>query len=804
MKIAEVIVDVPTMQTNIPYSYLVPDYLENQIKNGMRVVIPFGNGNRKIEGFVIELKDADNDEHINLKSIESLMDLDFVVNNELLDLSDWLAKKTYSFRINCLLTMLPSVMKAKYEKYIHFTGNIAEIDNNLKQKFENNKFILFDDNHFSNAEIAQLLKLKESNSVEIIYQVNNQAKVKNELLIIDQINSYDEIINSLRKNATNQIKLVNFLRDHQKEIFSQSELTQKYGINLATINLFEKNQWIEKKSVEKYRDPYEKEIEKDLPKKLNTEQGIAVNKINQAIEVADNRIFLLEGVTGSGKTEVYLQTISKAIDLNKNALMLVPEISLTPQMVKSVKNRFGKNVAVFHSGLSKGEKFDEWRRINRGEVKVVVGARSAIFSPLKNIGIIIIDEEHDGSYKQNESPRYDTKEVAKKRAAFYKAPLVLGSATPSLESRARAEKGIYELLLMPNRINHNSLPKVNIIDMKEELQNNGDTNFSTNLIQEIKNRIDKNEQIVLMLNKRGFSSFIMCRDCGFVLKCPNCDISLTMHLDTHTMKCHYCGHEEMIPNNCRNCNSSKIRYYGTGTEKVEQELKEIIPNASVIRMDVDTTRKKGSHEKLLNQFGHQDANILLGTQMIAKGLDFPNVTLVGVLNADTGLDLPDFRASERTYQLLTQVSGRAGRAEKEGNVIIQTFNPDHYAIQLAKEQNYEKFFFQEMKRRHFADYAPYFFSVRISISSEKEAFAAKYAFKYHDFLNKNLSAETIILGPTPRPIARMKNRYYYQIIIKYKKDHSIDQALNKILNESQKEIRKGLRIAIDPDPLNFM
>ncbi|MCF6515100.1 primosomal protein N' [Lactobacillus sp. S2-2] len=802
MKIAEVIVDVPTMQTNIPYSYIVPSFLEQQIKIGMRVVIPFGKGNRKIEGFVIELKQSENDE--TLKSIDSLMDLDVVVNDELLNLSDWLAKKTYSFRINCLLTMLPSVMKAKYEKFVHFIGDMKTLSDNLKQKFEKNEFILFDNEHFSNEEMTQLLKLKEKNLVEMIYQVNNQAKVKKELLIVDKIKSYDDLLGKVRKNATNQIKLINVLRDNQDKKFIQSKLTQNYGINLSTINLFEKNNWIEKQTIEKYRDPYEKEIQKDLPKKLNKEQDNAVKQINQSIEDENNNVFLLEGVTGSGKTEVYLQVISKAIGLEKTALMLVPEISLTPQMVRSVKNRFGKNVAVLHSGLSKGEKFDEWRRINRGEVSVVVGARSAIFSPLKNIGVIIIDEEHDGSYKQNESPRYDTKEVAKKRAEFYKAPLILGSATPSLESRARAEKGIYKLLLMPNRINNQTLPEVSIIDMKEELQNKGETNFSDFLINEIKQRIIKNEQVVLMLNKRGFSSFIMCRDCGYVLKCPNCDISLTMHLDTHTMKCHYCGHEEAIPNTCHNCGSSRIRYYGTGTEKVEQELKEIIQDASIIRMDVDTTRKKGSHEKLLNKFGNQEANILLGTQMIAKGLDFPNVTLVGVLNADTGLDLPDFRSSERTYQLLTQVSGRAGRAEKEGKVIIQTFNPDNYAIQLAKEQNYEKFFFEEMKRRHFSDYAPYFFSVRLSISSEQEDKAAKYAFKYHDYLSNHLSSDTIILGPTPRPIARMKNRYYYQIIIKYKKDKLIDEALNNILNESQKETRKGLRISIDPEPLNFM
>jgi primosomal protein N' (replication factor Y) len=484
--------------------------------------------------------------------------------------------------------------------------------------------------------------------------------------------------------------------------------------------------------------------------------------------------------------------------------MLVPEISLTPQMVTRVKSRFGDLVAVLHSGLSNGERYDEWRRIERGEAKVVVGARSAVFAPLENIGLIIMDEEHESSYKQDETPRYHARNVAKWRSDYYGATVVLGSATPSLESRARAQKGVYQHLLLPERINQQPLPAVQVVDMRQELRKHAESNFSTELLDEIQIRMSRGEQSILMLNRRGYSSFIMCRDCGFVLQCPNCDISLTLHMDTHTMKCHYCGHEEPIPKICPNCQSHKIRYYGTGTQKVQEELQAIIPDAKILRMDVDTTRRKGMHEKLLNSFGNQEADILIGTQMIAKGLDFPNVTLVGVLNADTALGLPDFRSSERTFQLLTQVSGRAGRADKTGSVIVQTFNPDHYAIKLAQHHDYEHFFQMEMNIRHRGKYPPYFYTLQISVSHEEEAQAAKAIMNIAQFLKPNLDKNSIVLGPTPKSIARMNRKYYYQLVIKYKQDTRLHQLLTQMMDQIQKQSRHGVQISIDPEPQNFI
>ncbi|XIF20291.1 MAG: primosomal protein N [Acetilactobacillus jinshanensis] len=473
-------------------------------------------------------------------------------------------------------------------------------------------------------------------------------------------------------------------------------------------------------------------------------------------------------------------------------------------MVNWVKGRFGDLVAILHSGLSAGEKYDEWQRIQNGHAKVVVGARSAIFAPLKNLGVIIMDEEHDTSYKQENTPRYQTRSVAKWRGRYHHCPVVLGSATPSLESRARATKHVYHLLRLPHRINHQSLPTVHIIDMRKEIIKRHETNYSLALLNAIKLRLKRHEQVVLMLNRRGYSNFVMCQNCGYVPQCPNCDISLTFHWYTHSLRCHYCGHEEPVPRVCPKCGSHKIRHFGSGTEQAELELERLIPGVKVVRMDVDTTSRKGAHARLLHEFGSGHANVLLGTQMIAKGLDFPNVTLVGVLNADTSLMLPDFRSAERTFQLLTQVSGRAGRAKKKGEVFIQTFNPDNYAIRLAQQQNYEKFYLIEMTRRHELNYPPYYFTVRLTASSKNRRLAMASMFSIKRYLVSHLSPTTIILGPAPSAITRIKQRYYFQMVIKYKYEPNLQKSLDYVLNHFQMGVRRGLYISIDPDPVNFM
>lgn len=805
-ELAQVVVDVPTMQTNQPYTYEVPPQLAHQLQVGMRVAVPFGNGHRQVQGFVVGFTDHA-DYQGELKPIGAVMDVQPVVNTELLKLSSWLADTTYSFWISCLYTMLPNMLKSKAERVVRLVDEVDE--QTLFDLFGGKDECELSQFQDDPAKMSQLLKLKREKRVVIDYRLTNRARAKTvtgitPLLTFEQL---EDARTSLHPNAHAQSRLLSYLQSIVGKKVKQTTAEHVTQLKAGTFNQGAKKGWLKKVPIEVYRNPYEQPVDDDhleAPLQLNRDQQAAVGRINQAVEDQHDQTFLLQGVTGSGKTEVYLQTIAKALAAGRTALMLVPEISLTPQIVNRVRRRFGSQVAVLHSGLSNGEQYDEWRRIERGQARVVVGARSAVFAPLQNLGIIIMDEEHETSYKQDDAPRYHAREVAKWRSHYHQAPLILGSATPSLESRARALKGVYQLLKLPHRVNQQPLPPIRVVDMRPEIKRRGESNFSLPLLQALDLRLQRHEQSILMLNRRGFSSFMMCRDCGAVLKCPNCDISLTLHMDTRTMKCHYCGHEEPIPQVCPNCHSRHIRYYGTGTEKVEQELNRLLPQARIIRMDVDTTRRKGMHEKLLRQFGQQQADILLGTQMIAKGLDFPNVTLVGVLNADTGLGLPDFRASEHTFDLLSQVSGRAGRANKQGQVIIQTFNPDHYAIRDAQAHDYERFFRQEMNLRHQAGYPPYYYTVRLMASHPEEAAAARAMAHIRQELAAKLAPATIVLGPTPRAIARMKRRYYYQIVIKYKKDPHLHPALQQILQETQAKGFKDVQVSIDPDPQYFM
>ncbi|HBK5792252.1 TPA: primosomal protein N' [Enterococcus faecium] len=798
---AEVIVDVPTMQTDQPFTYLVPSEMETALQVGMRVEVPFGNGNRHVQGFVMAIQKSEESANPSLKAVIRLLDLAPVVNEELLSLADYMKKITYAFKITCLQTMLPSVMKAEYDKLIYPLADTPEV----QVLFDQREVISWKEAE-EEGSLSQLIRWRQEQLVDIKYEVHTRNKVKTIRLVRSLLTEkqIEEEWAKLRQNAKKQKELLLCLSELSQE--EPIAYFKNKGISTAVLNQGKEKGWLEFIESERYRDPYKDRVfDQTTALELNAEQKNAVEQIITAGQQQKDQVFLLEGITGSGKTEVYLQAIADVLSENKTAIMLVPEIALTPQMVERFKGRFGESVAVLHSGLSQGEKYDEWRKIEREEAQVVVGARSAIFAPLKNIGLIIIDEEHESSYKQDETPRYHARDLAIWRSKYHHSPIVLGSATPSLESRARAQKGVYQLLQLNHRAKAAAqLPAIEIVDMREEFQNHRTSTFSANLQEKIQNRLDKKEQTVLLLNRRGYSSFVMCRDCGFVLPCPNCDISLTLHMDTRSMRCHYCGHEEPIPNRCPNCGGNKIRYYGTGTQKVEEELRELYPQARILRMDVDTTRRKGAHEQILQKFGAKEADILLGTQMIAKGLDFPEVTLVGVLNADTSLNLPDFRSSEHTFQLLTQVSGRAGRAEKAGEVVIQTFNPQHYAIELAKKQNYEQFYQQEMHVRHRGGYPPYYFTVKITASHPEEQVAAKKIFQIANQLKEVLSPQSLLLGPTPSMILRVKNRYYYQLIIKYKHEPNLPHVLDEILNGSQKEQRQGLFVAIDNEPLNFI
>ncbi|USK61158.1 primosomal protein N' [Peribacillus asahii] len=803
MNIATVIVDVPAKQTDREFDYRIPEKWTNIIQPGMRVIVPFGP--RMVQGFVVGLKDQS--EWNKLRNMKEPMDLEPVLNKELLQLADWMTREAMCFKITALQAMLPAAMKAKYEKVL----NIIE-----EKKGELSPIVLAAMGHRSSITWKEVVegehgalfqKEVQQGHLELVYYVKNKLNKKT-IKVIRPLHTGEklaEIALTFTGNAKKQREVLQYFCAHPEPI-SLKELLEVTHASNGTIKALVKKQLLAEENQEIYRNPYENRIfERSEPLSLTTEQALALHPIQESIRNKEHEVFLLYGVTGSGKTEVYLQAIASVIEKGEEAIMLVPEISLTPQTVKRFKERFGEQVAVMHSGLSIGEKYDEWRKIHRKEVKVVVGARSAIFAPFEHLGLIIIDEEHEASYKQEETPRYHARDVAIERAKSHRCPVILGSATPTLESFARAQKGVYKLLTMSRRMNESALPAVKIIDMREELRNGNRSMFSEMLLTKLTDRLEKREQTVLMLNKRGHSSFVMCRSCGYVIHCPNCDISLTYHRFNDIMKCHYCGHEEGMPNVCPECESEHIRFFGTGTQKVEEELVKILPEARVIRMDVDTTSKKGSHERLLNAFGEGKADILLGTQMIAKGLDFPNITLVGVLSADTMLHLPDFRSSEKTFQLLTQVSGRAGRHDLPGEVVIQTYTPEHYSIELAALQHYDSFYEREMLIRRQSHYPPYFYLVLITVSHEDVMKTVATTEKIAHYLRMHLSPHSIILGPVASPLSRINNRYRYQCLIKYKREPQLHHHLHTILEHYQQEsIQHHLTISIDLNPQIMM
>ncbi|MEP9406214.1 primosomal protein N' [Peribacillus frigoritolerans] len=803
MDIASVIVDVPAKQTDREFDYRIPEKWNQVIKPGMRVIVPFGP--RMVQGFVTGLK-AKSD-FAKLRFIKEPMDLEPILNDELLQLGDWLTKEAMCFKISALQAMLPAAMKAKYEKVIKVVEDKKDqLPPSIQNLFGKNDSLSWKD--VIEGENASLVQKEMQNGIlELEYNVKNRLNKKTVRVIKSLLSPMElkEMASAISSHAKKQQELLQYFIEHQEPI-PLKELLELMNTSSGTVKSLVSKGALAEMDQEIYRDPYENRVfEKSIPFTLTAEQTAALKPIQEKIHHDEHDVFLLYGVTGSGKTEVYLQAIASVIEKGKEAIMLVPEISLTPQTVKRFKERFGEQVAVMHSGLSVGEKYDEWRKIHRKEVKVVVGARSAVFAPFENLGLVIIDEEHESSYKQEETPRYHARDVAIERAKSYGCPVILGSATPTLESFARAKKNVYKLLTLSQRMNKNALPAVDIVDMREELRTGNRSMFSELLFTKLKDRLEKGEQTVLMLNKRGHSSFVMCRSCGLVINCPNCDISLTYHRFNDIMKCHYCGFEEGMPSVCPECDSEHIRFFGTGTQKVEEELAKILPEARVIRMDVDTTSKKGSHERLLNAFGEGKADILLGTQMIAKGLDFPNITLVGVLSADTMLHLPDFRSSEKTFQLLTQVSGRAGRHQLPGEVVIQTYTPEHYSIELSALQDYDAFYEREMYLRRQSHYPPYYYVVLITVSHEDLMKTVSVTEKITNYLGSRLNRDSVVLGPVASPISRINNRYRYQCLIKYKREPDLNQHLRTLLEHYQKETAQNhLQISIDLNPQIMM
>ncbi|WP_414053931.1 primosomal protein N' [Macrococcus equi] len=791
--IAKVIVDVNSKRVDRLFDYLIPNHLNGQVVPGMRVVVPFGP--RKVQGYVIEISDSA--EYDKLKAIISVQDYVPELTQELIELSEWMSFTHVSKRIAVLDAMLPAALKGKYKKILKIADDTA-LPEELIQYFNDNKLYL------EKAQQLELMSLlapyMQSGAITEDIEVTQKNKVK-KLLGVKLIEGID--YESISKNDKQLAACEEVLSNRDGLTFVELE---SRGISKGVCNTLIKNGVFEKIELEQQRDPFaHKVFFEDEKKQLLPEQEAAFNAIHQAYLDKQAETFLLHGVTGSGKTEVYLQLISEVLDNNQQAIVLVPEIALTPQMVDRFKSRFGDEVAVLHSGLSTGERYDEWRKIKHQTASVSVGARSSIFAPFKDVGIIIIDEEHETTYKQEDYPRYHAREIAQWRAKYHNCPVVLGSATPSLETYARAEKGVYTKLEMLTRANQQAMPDMYVANMRDELANGNRSMFSEILRDKIQEKIDKDEQVVLFLNRRGHAQFMLCRDCGHVPMCPNCDISLTYHKFTDELKCHYCGHKEPPVNVCPSCGSEHIREMGVGTQKVEEIIYETFRNAKVIRMDNDTTRKKGAHEKLLEQFKRKEANILLGTQMIAKGLDFPDITLVGVLNADTMLNLPDFRASEKTYQLLTQVSGRAGRSTKRGEVVIQTYNPENYALRYAMENNYKGFYNEEMNYRRLAKYPPYFYMVYLNFSHQDLRKVLVESKHIHQILLQHLTPGSYVLGPAPSPIARINNQHRFQVIIKFKSEPELLKALNYLDDYYHEQyVKDKFTLHIDINPYMMM
>ena len=674
-------------------------------------------------------------------------------------------------------------------------GFVLEIKDNSDRDLKEIYSIL-DRDIVLNDELLLLGKQIQKSTLSTLisaYQVMlpKALKAKAGVLVSKKYQTFYELTDkSYLASSSAQEKILKLFSD--KKTVSRKELLAISSSALST--LIEKKVLSEIKK-EDYRIKYE--VNKDKKKVLTSSQQKVVNSV---LENQQNVPFLLFGVTGSGKTEVYMQIIEEVLKRGETAIMLVPEISLTPQMVEQFSNRFGNQIAALHSALSEGEKYDEWRRIARGEASIVIGARSAIFAPLKNIGIIIMDEEHSDSYKQGDkSPRYHARDIAIWRAKYHSCPVLLGSATPSLESMARAEKGVYQLLVLKERVNGKSLPNVEIIDMNKEAKN-GTSHITNRLLGELSSCIDRGEQAILFLNRRGFSTFVTCKNCSETIKCPNCDITLTYHKSNRMLRCHYCGYATPLPKVCPNCNEEALSDLGVGTEKIEEELHGLLPNARVLRMDVDTTSRKGAHKKMIDAFRSHEYDILLGTQIVAKGLDFSDVTLVGVINADTSLNIPDFRSSENTYSLLSQVAGRSGRSQKTGKVYIQTFNPDHYAISFVKEHDYLGFYREEMKIRRRLGYPPFYFLCYLKISGKEADYLFQESLKIKRSLERNLH-HTTILGPTTLAVFKVNNIYRYGIILKYKREEALYDILIKIQNHYKSNHK--LRVDIDFNPSHF-
>lgn len=728
-KYAGVIVDVKITAVDKIFHYRIPKNIE-QLRLGHRVLVPFGK--RQVEGYVVELVDEVDLEPERIKNIIKPLDLKPILTEEQLEVAKWMAEEYIGLYSQALQFFLPAGTRYGRERV---------------------------------------------------------SKKKQLVVTLSNLEMLPIYLEKLPKNAVRQRAVLMSLNENPQQL--ASELCAQTKANYQTLNALRDKGYIELES---------KVIERKIQLETGEEEIHTLNQYQvKALEEIINQMkkehkpVLVHGVTGSGKTEVYLHSIKHCLNQGRQAVMLVPEIALTAQTIARFTQRFPDRIAVLHSGLSEGERYDQWHKIYNGEVDIVIGARSAVFAPFHNIGLIILDEEHETTYKQEDGMlKYHTRGVAMKRAAYHEAVVILGSATPSIESYHRALRGDYKLVELPYRVNHISMPKISVVDMRSEFAKDNRSMFSRQLSEALEDTLSRQEQAIIFINRRGYSSFVLCRECGYVIECRNCQVSLKYHQVDNSLKCHYCGYRQKLPTSCPNCASHYLRQFGSGTQQVEQYVKQNFSQAKTVRLDADSARIKGAHSRILNRFKNQDANVLIGTQMIAKGLDFPNVTLVGVLSADLTLNFPDFRASEHTFQLLTQVSGRAGRDIKLGRVIIQCYDPAHYAIKAVQKQDYLSFYRQEITFRRQLNYPPFGHLVRILVQGP-EMLVERKAEKVFLLLNKRLK-NAQVFNPAPAPIPKIKGRYRWQIIIKSREP--INNLLDDIPQNDQDVV-----IDVDCEPL---
>jgi len=761
---AEVLVDVANRRLDQSYHYLIPEQLK--LKLGMRVLVTLQN--RKVQGLVVNVTNDLPEELalINLKPVLEIVDEESLVPADLIELAHWLAKTTICSVAQSLHTVWP-LLKGKVENWVILLASIKDPDVQTLQWLDSDAYraiaVL---NRARKKAISLKVFLKRANiSESTLDKLFQQGWAKKEARFVSTSGG------SLKKAAYDEMPL---------EDAVQSEGKSANGNSVSGGRTYE----------------------------LTGEQTAAVRRVLASLAESSPQTVLLHGVTGSGKTDVYRELIMQVVAQGGDAILLVPEISLTTQVARYFETLFGEQVIILHSGLRPREKMQAWEEISAGRKRIVIGARSAVFAPLPNLRLIILDEEHDGAYKQDENPKYHARDVARKRMEQRNGVVVLGSATPSLEAYAAAQAGKISLLTMTSRIGESVLPPVEIVDMREELLTGNRSMFSLLLQQKLRERLDRGEQAMLFLNRRGYSTFVVCRECGYVVSCPNCDIALTYHTQGQAMRCHYCNHKEIPPLSCPKCGSRYIRFFGQGTQRVEEELQGLLPEVPILRLDFDTTRSGEAHRTILESFRRQEASILVGTQMMAKGLDFPNVTLVGVIAADQMLNMPDFRARERTFQLLTQVAGRAGRSIKPGEVVIQTYSPTDAAILRAAQHDFQGFFWEEIRYRKDRKYPPYTHIIRVLLLHEKEERVIKGAQDLGACLQRGMEDSKFgnngldILGPAPAVLSRLKNQWRWQISVKGRRLDLLRAFLHQgVKNFYKNSASSGIILNIEVDPL---